>query len=74
MSVTELMSSLVAARKRWFDLIESLEKEASCDVDEAELEAAMDCEYDGRESLTTEEANTLLMQVSRRRGGVRTGT
>lgn len=75
MRVTELMSGLAAARKRWFDLIESLEKEASCQVDEAELEAAIDCDYDGRETVTDEEANALLMQVSRRKvGGARTGT
>ena len=68
-SITELMSALAANRKRWFELIDSVEQDASCSVDETELEAAIDSDYSGRDKLTAEEANNLLMQVARRKKG-----
>jgi hypothetical protein len=65
MSTAELMSALAANRKQFFDLLEALERECSCTIDEMELQAALDSKFDGRTTLTTEEARELLMEVSR---------
>lgn len=65
MSTTELLSALAANRKQFFDLVEAVERQADCDIDEPQLQGEIDANYAGRERLTRDEANDLLMKASR---------
>lgn len=65
MSTADLLSAVAANRKQFFELVEAIERECSCTIDDMELQAALDSQYDGRMTLTTEEARSLLMEVSR---------
>lgn len=59
------LAALAANRKAFFDLIELVEQETGCEIDELALTAEIDSNYPGRDSLTEEEARDLLMKVSR---------
>jgi hypothetical protein len=50
---TELMSALAENRKRFFELVEVIERESACELDVQTLEALLDAHYSGRESADT---------------------
>jgi hypothetical protein len=62
--MTFLLSALTANRKRFFELVETLERESSCTIDVVRLQGLIDAHFSGRDSLRTPEARELLMAVS----------
>jgi hypothetical protein len=62
---TGVFSALAANRKQFFELIAAAERQFNCDIDERGLVAEIDSNYDGRNSLTVDEARDLLMKVSK---------
>lgn len=67
MKAKDLFSGLVSNRSQLFQLIEAAEQQFGCEIDEKELQAEIDAQYDGRTALTEQEAQDLLMKVSRPR-------
>lgn len=65
MQVNALMNAIVANRKQLFDLVGALESQTSSEIDVGRLEEIVDCNYDGRESVTHDEAQNILMYASR---------
>jgi hypothetical protein len=61
---TALLSSMTGNRKAFFDLVEALEREASCEIDVVRLQGLIDAHYSGRAAITTAEARLLLLAVS----------
>jgi hypothetical protein len=68
---TGVFSALAANRKQFFELIAAAERQFNCDIDERGLVAEIDSNYDGRNSLTVDEARDLLMKVSKPRSPMR---
>lgn len=64
MRITACMSALVANRKEFHALAESLEQLHKRVIDVKELEAEIDSLYDGREALSPKEAKALLKRLS----------
>ncbi len=60
----ELLSALTANRKQFFELVEAVERQSCCTIDEATLTAMIDAKHAGQDSLSTEEAFCLLLAVS----------
>jgi len=60
-----VLSAIAANRKAFFDLVARAEQLGSCEIDELQLQALIDGEYSGRETLTDEEVRDVLMRVSR---------
>lgn len=71
-SVAKLMSAIVLGRTRIFENIESVEQECGCDIDVEALWDVIDYNYPKRDSVTEEEAQRILMMVSRPRNNSRT--
>lgn len=73
MNVNALMSAIAANRKQFFDLVEAVENQTGGKIDETELQATIDAEFAGCDSISDEQAESLLMLVSRpARPGART--
>lgn len=66
MAAQEILSALAANRKTYFELVASLERVTSCNIDEMQLTAIIDAEFPARDKLTRVESRALLLQVSRR--------
>lgn len=64
MATHSLLSAIAENRTKFFELIEALEKQTGCNIDEHELEGRIDSEYDGRERLTKAEAAALLFDCA----------
>ena len=60
----ELLSALAANRKQFFELVEAVERQSCCLIDESALAATIDAKHAGQDSLSTEEAFCLLLAVS----------
>lgn len=60
----KILSAIVANRTQFFALVETLERECACVVDEVQLTSLIDSDYDGREEVTIEEAHGIVMAVS----------
>jgi hypothetical protein len=58
-----VVSAIAANRAAFFRLVEKLECEAGCRMDTIMLEATIDAEFPGRESLTQEEARRVMRQA-----------
>jgi hypothetical protein len=62
--ITLLLSQCAENRKRFFELIEAIERESQCSIDAHTLTGLLDAHYPGRPQLTNTEARLLLMAVS----------
>ena len=73
MDARAIVSAIAANRKAFFDLVDTLEGQTNNKVDELELQATIDSEFAGCDSISDEQAESLLMLVSRpARPGART--
>lgn len=66
-NITSLLSAVAANRKAFFELVTALEQAAQCSIDEDALIEVIDADFDSRDTLTLEEAKTILMNVARKR-------
>lgn len=62
--LVSVMSAVAANRKQFFDLVEALERDCCCKIDDAALQAEIDTNFSGCDRLSNEEAQTVLMRVS----------
>lgn len=60
------MSAVAANRKQFFDLVNALEKQGNCEIDELELQAEIDGTHQGKVSLTDAETRDVLLKVSKK--------